>query len=796
MRLEAYRRRLLGVALAVLAVVAVQSVRGEEAPAVTSPTPEPTLHERIDALIDVAAIGPINPPANDADFLRRVSLDLTGLIPTAAEARAFLADDSPDKRAKLIEQLLASPHYARHMAQTFDVMLIERRADKVIKVTDWEEYLRQSFATNKPLDQLYREMVLADGAAEPVAAARFLMNRDCEPNAVTRDLGRMYFGMDLQCAQCHDHPLIDDYYQADYYGLFAFVLRSSLFADKAKKTTLIVEKGEGEANYKSVFTEDSADRVKPRLPKGMMVSFEPAFAKGQEYVVAPAANVRPVPKYSRRTQLADLLQESHEFRRNVANRLWAQMLGRGLVHPVDFHHPANPPSHPELLTLLADELAKRNFDSKAMLREIALTRVYQRSCDAPDPAKVNLPVAAEEIARLEAKRPELLAKVEERKVAAESAVNERKGLIDQAAALQSEIATLEASAKTADDAAAKATTEQKKLDDDAAKKKEAATLVTNAALRTSVAQKKLPEDKIVADAFKLLDDRAKALTGESDMAAKAAADLKPQTDAAVAAATAAAEAIAAALAKLPVEELKQRERALVDAQHGLADAKFAVAALDAQIETAKAIGDWQAKASDPALATPAWNTLVDRWTVAGNIGGLKGLTSEQLARSIMQATGALAKHQATAADGLARKPTDELKNASDADKPRLLAELTEVRAHNAMRSELTAFAGLYGTLQGEDFQATVNQALFFGNGSLVQGWLSPAGGNLAERLIKIESPAELADELYLSVLTRPATPEEKDDLAAYLHERTDDRQTAISELVWALVSSNEFRFNH
>jgi hypothetical protein len=359
--------------------------------------------------------------------------------------------------------------------------------------------------------------------------------------------------------------------------------------------------------------------------------------------------------------------------------------------------------------------------------------------------------------------------------------------------VQAEIGELEAKLKSASAAAEIAKAAQKQADDAAAKAKEAATLVTNAALRTGVAQKKLPDDKVVAEAFKLLDERAKVLAAESEAAMKVAADLKPQTDAAVAAAIAAGEAIAAVQAKLPVEEMKGLERALVDAQHALTDARYAIAALDAQVDTVKAAGDWQTKASDPALAGPSWNTLIDRWTIAGNIGSLKGLSSEQLARSLMQATGTLAKHQATAADSLARKPTDELKNASDADKPRLLAELTEIRTQNAMRSELTAFAGLYGTLPGEDFQATVNQALFFGNGSLVQGWLSPSGGNLTERLSKFDAPADLADELYLSVLTRLPTQEERDDLAAYLRERTEDRPAAIGELVWALVSSNEFR---
>jgi len=343
--------------------------------AATASADEPPLCERIDALIDAAAVGPLAPAASDSDFLRRIYLDLTGVIPTADQGRSFLADTAADKRQKLIDALLASPQYARHMALSWDVMLMERRNDKAIKTPEWQAWLRKSFADNKPLDRLCRELVATDGTDDALRpAARFLLDRDLEPNLVTRDLGRVLFGMDFQCAQCHDHPLIDDYYQADYYGLYAFVLRSSMFTDAKAKKALIGEKADGEASYKSVFTGDAGDNVSPRLPKGPTVAIEPYFGKGQEYVSAPAKEVRGVPKYSRRGQLANLLRDSAEFRRNLANRLWAHMFGRGIVHPVDFHYSANPPSHPELLTLLADELAKANFDAPAILRQIALTR--------------------------------------------------------------------------------------------------------------------------------------------------------------------------------------------------------------------------------------------------------------------------------------------------------------------------------------------------------------------------------------------------------------------------------------
>ena len=262
---------------------------------------KPALHERLDSLIEAAAIGPLSPPCTDADFVRRVYLDLTGVIPTAEQARKFLADAAADKRTKLIEELLASPAFARHMTLTLDVMLLERRTDKTALLKPWLEYLYQSIAADKPLDQLYREMLAADGVDEKLRpAARFILGRDAEPNLVTRDIGRLVFGMDMQCCQCHDHPLIDDYYQKDYYGLLAFVHRTSLFTDAKSKQVQLMEKADGEASYRSVFTGDSSDKASPQLPKGAVLFVEPTFAKGEEYTVKPDKTVRGVPKFSRR----------------------------------------------------------------------------------------------------------------------------------------------------------------------------------------------------------------------------------------------------------------------------------------------------------------------------------------------------------------------------------------------------------------------------------------------------------------------------------------------------------------
>jgi len=347
------------------------------------------LHARIDRLIaagcrDHATLAA--PPADDAEFLRRVTLDLSGTIPSTADATAFFADTDPDKRTKAIDRQLAAPGYARRMAQAFDVILMERRKDTRVTRATWETYLRDTFAANRPYDAFAREILSADGSdAKTRPAAKFFLDRDLEPNLITRDLGRVFLGRNLGCAQCHDHPTVSDYKQADYYGIQAFINRTFLFPNAQAATAVIAEKADGEVNFTSVFDKSKkTSATGPRMP-GLKPLDEPKAEKGKEYKVAPAKDVRPVPAYSRRERLAAALTspENPTFARTAVNRLWALMLGRGIIDPVDQDHADNPPSHPELLDLLAREFVANKYDVKWLVREIALSRTYQRSSEVP-----------------------------------------------------------------------------------------------------------------------------------------------------------------------------------------------------------------------------------------------------------------------------------------------------------------------------------------------------------------------------------------------------------------------------
>ncbi len=207
--------------------------------------------------------------------------------------------------------------------------------------------------------ELVTEILSADGT-DPTTrgAAKFYLDRLADPNLLTRDVGRMFLGRDLQCAQCHDHPLIDDYKQAHYYGIFAFLNRTTLFEDDKKDVGARREGRRGRHVHFGLQEEGHAQN-RPAHPGRAESPSSRACPRGPNTWSPPDKQnkVRPIPRYSRRAELARRLTSDDvpEFSRNIVNRLWALMMGRGLVHPVDLHHAENPPADAELLDLLARE---------------------------------------------------------------------------------------------------------------------------------------------------------------------------------------------------------------------------------------------------------------------------------------------------------------------------------------------------------------------------------------------------------------------------------------------------------
>ncbi len=244
---------------------------------------------------------------------------------------------------------------------------------------------------------------------------------------------------------------------------------------------------------------------------------EPQFAPGDEYTVKPADGVRPVPKYSRRARLAEEATSgaNRAFNENIANRLWAHMLGRGLVEPLDLHHVDNPPSHPELLALLTDELVAMKFDVKVFLREIALSQTYQRSIDLPE-QQLSAPddrLAAEATA-LEAELQKLTSLADESSKTVSQAHDELVASRAAAVAAAGEVtklATAMAETKKAADAAQQALAQAQAA---LAAKQDVATAVTEAATQTEQAAQKLPQEKPLTEAAAKFRERATQLAAE------------------------------------------------------------------------------------------------------------------------------------------------------------------------------------------------------------------------------------------------------------------------------------------
>lgn len=490
------------------------------------------LFTRVDKLMDAGQVGPSAPIATDAEFIRRLSLDLIGTIPTAAETRAFLADGAPNKRAIAVDRHINDPRFALYWAELFDVMLMERRPDKHVPHAEWLKYLQSSFQQNKPWNQLAREILSADGT-DPVLrpAAKFFLDRDAEPNLMTRDTGRIFFGVDFQCAQCHDHPLIEHYAQSDYYGLFAFVNRTVLFNDEPNKKMLLGERAEGVAEYKSVFTSD-ASRTRPRLPGGSELD-EPHFRFGDEYVVAPADKVRPVPKHSRRALLAAQATtgENVAFNRNIANRVWGMMFGRGLVYPADMHHPHNPATNPEVLDLLTQHVVESQFNIRALVRELALTQTYQRSFDLPPDPAAQLTAAADKLNGLEQQIAPLTSTVEAAKSVQAAAYDEakvaQKATDDSEKAYRDAIQAAVAAQKPVNDAKAALGKTQQAV----AAKQTAITVLTEASTKAAEAVKAIPNDAELTQAATIYTNKLTAANTELAALQKTVTDQTAAVDA-------------------------------------------------------------------------------------------------------------------------------------------------------------------------------------------------------------------------------------------------------------------------
>ena len=360
-------------------LAAAKGKADEVAPTTPAPKPKPTplptkvvdaaglaalIDQHLDAKLAEAKVTPAS-AAGDAEFLRRVYLDLTGVIPPADEAKRFLDDTDPAKRAKLIDGLLAGEQYGRRMADVWKALLIPTDSDaRFIDRRPFDTWLVERFNTNVPWDQFARELVTATGPQDKNPAVTFfLTNRSVDK--LTDAVSQHLLGVQLACAQCHNHPFTD-WKQTEYWGMAAAF--SKVQPDR------VINPNKADKDFVPGVRElPGKSRAKEFFPEGAKTV--PVKFLGVE----GDAKLKATEPY--RPALADWMtgKENPFFARAMVNRTWFHLFGRGIVNPVDDMHDDNEPSHPELLDALARQFAAGGFDLKQLIRGVANSRAYQRT---------------------------------------------------------------------------------------------------------------------------------------------------------------------------------------------------------------------------------------------------------------------------------------------------------------------------------------------------------------------------------------------------------------------------------
>ena len=313
----------------------------------------------------------VNPsePATDAVFLRRAYLDANGRLPAPDAARAFLDDDRPDKRARLVDTLLASPAFADFWALKWaDLLRNEEKTMGEKGVWVFQRWLRDQIAADLPLDEFARRLLTAEGSTWSNPPANFYRtNRD--PQTAAETVAQVFLGVRLQCARCHNHPF-DVWTQDDYYGLAAVFgnVNRKQYASGRKDNLDSHEINGDEIVYVSgapgTLQPRSGARLAPKAPRG--------------------PSLDPGPDPDARDALARWLTVGNrQFARNLANRVWFHLLGRGIVDPVDDFRESNPPSNPALLDALTDELVRGGFRLRPLVALVMNSQTYQLG-SAPD----------------------------------------------------------------------------------------------------------------------------------------------------------------------------------------------------------------------------------------------------------------------------------------------------------------------------------------------------------------------------------------------------------------------------
>lgn len=303
-------------------------------------------------------------PADDSELLRRVYLDLAGRTPSVSEARAFENDESPNRFEALVDRLLKSPDHASHLATVWRRFLIPEGVDLTAfgGVEAFDQWLAERFSSDDSYDEVVRNLLLAEGRLVRSGPLLFYSAAKLDPDQLASRTARVFLGMRLECAQCHDHPF-EPWAQDEFWGFAAFFARIS-----RPNGTL--------ENVSTVMRVSDVDRGEVMLPETEKV-IAPKFLDGSKVLEGDGAPAR-------RQQLADWLTAARNpfFARATANRVWGQLFGKGIVEPIDNFGVEHQPTSPELLDLLAGHFVGSDFSLRELFRSVVLSKAYRLSSGA------------------------------------------------------------------------------------------------------------------------------------------------------------------------------------------------------------------------------------------------------------------------------------------------------------------------------------------------------------------------------------------------------------------------------
>lgn len=338
------------------------------APAETKPA-QPMDVKAVAKFIDVEinkklASAKIEPSSrsSDAEFIRRVSLDIAGVIPTADRVAAFIDSTDADKRAKLVDELLGNSRYGERLADMWTAQMYPMDStNRFLTKAPLHKYLADTFNANKPWDRMAHEIITAEGEVDKLGAVTFFAANQ-GVDKITDSVGKLFLGLQIQCANCHNHPFTH-WKQVEYWGLAQFFYNVNINAPRNNKdaTTTVSVNETSRPNRRFNPLPESAKSVKPKL----LGANEVSLSSSKPY--------RPI--------LADWMctADNPFFSKAKVNRIWAQYMGKGIVNPIDDLSEENEATHPELLNGLAKHFSSGGFDLKNLVRAICMSDAYQRS---------------------------------------------------------------------------------------------------------------------------------------------------------------------------------------------------------------------------------------------------------------------------------------------------------------------------------------------------------------------------------------------------------------------------------